>query len=82
MNVLILSLKSLATKMEPSENLLISPFSLATVLAMAHAGAKGNTAIQIKDALQLANFPDKQIYSTIGNLVRSVKVWYLTQNRL
>jgi len=67
-------MKSLAMKSGPSENVLISPFSMATVLAMAHVGAKGNTAVQIKNALQLANFPNEQLYSTIGNLVRSVKV--------
>jgi len=48
---------------------------VATVLAMAHAGAKGNTEIQLKNTLQLNKFPNEQIYSTIGNLVRSVKVF-------
>jgi len=73
-NYRIFPLKSLAMKLGPSENVLISPFSMATVLAMAHVGAKGNTAIQIKNALQLTNFPSEQIYATIGNLVRSIKV--------
>jgi len=67
-------IQSLAKKLEPSENLLISPFSLASVLAMALAGAKENTAIQLKETLQLTNFTDEEIYTTIGNLVRSVKV--------
>ena len=68
-------LQSLATKLGPFENILISPFSVATVLTMAHAGAKGNTAIQLKNTLQLTYFPDEQIFATIGNLVRSVKVF-------
>jgi len=48
---------------------------VATVLAMAHAGAKGNTEIQLKNTLQLKNIPNEQIYTTFGNLVRSVKVF-------
>jgi len=75
----IWSLQSLATKLGPTENVLISPFSVATVLAMAHAGAKGNTAIQLKNTLQLTSFPyDQQIFTTIGNLTRSVKVVFCT----
>jgi len=70
----ILLLQSVATKLGPSENLLISPFSLASVLAMALAGAKENTAIQLKHTLQLTHFTDEQIYATVGNLVQSVRV--------
>jgi len=61
---LIWPLQSLAAKLGPSENLLISPFNGATVLAMAHAGAKGNTAIQLKNTLQPTNFLDQQIFAT------------------
>jgi len=42
---------------------------------MALAGAKGNTAIQLKNTLQLTNFTDEKIYATVGNLVQSVKVY-------
>ena len=58
----------------PSENLLISPFSVASVLAMIHAGAKGYTASQIKDSLQLSSYPGEKIYPAFGNLVKGLKV--------
>ena len=49
--------------------------AVLTVLSMALAGAKGNTAIQLKNTLQLTNFTDEKIYATVGNLVQSVKVY-------
>jgi len=57
-----------------SENLLISPFSVAVVLMMAYVGAKDITAFQIKNSLQLGKFLDEKIYEIVGNLVRSLKV--------
>jgi len=71
-------LQSVATKLGPSENLLISSFSLATVISMALASAKEKTAIQLKNNLQLTNFTDEKIYATITNLVQIVKVYYHT----
>jgi len=57
-----------------SENMLLSPFSVAVVLIMAYIGAKDITAYQIKNALQLAKFSDEKIYEIVGSLVRSLKV--------
>ena len=53
---------------------LISPFSLASVLAMTHVGANGNTAKQLKKTMQLANYTDEQMYEAFANLVQSIKV--------
>ncbi len=61
-------------KVGPSENLLIFPFSVASVLAMIHAGAKGYTASQIKDSLQLSSYPDKKMYPTFGDLFKGMRV--------
>jgi len=72
----IFFLQTVATKLGPSENLLISPFSLAAVLSMTLAGAKNNTAIQLKNTLQLTHFSDEEIYTTVGNLVRSLNKVY------
>ena len=58
----------------PSENVFISPFSIAAVLSMAHVGSRGNTASQLKTVLHLTNYNDNKINGVIGNLCRSVKV--------
>ena len=60
--------------MGASENVFLSPFSVAAVLSMVHAGAKGNTAKQLKSGLHLTNLTDEKINGVIGNLVRSIKV--------
>ena len=57
-----------------SENILISPFSVAVALLMAHIGARGNTAKQIKSALPFTGLTDEEIYNDVGNLYKSAKV--------
>ncbi len=52
----------------------ISPFSVAALLSMVHAGAKGNTAKQLKEALGLGKFSDQKIHATIGDMVKSTEV--------
>jgi hypothetical protein len=42
---------------------------------MVHAGAKGNTALQLKQALGLNNIPEEKISSVIGHLIKSMKVY-------
>jgi len=61
-------------KAGPSENVLISPFSVAAVLAMTHVGTKENTASQLKDSLQLSSFPDEIIYEVFGSLTNNLRV--------
>ncbi len=57
-----------------SKCIAISPFSVAVGLIMAYVGAKDTTAYQIKNSLHLTKFSDEEIYETVGNLVRSLKV--------
>jgi serpin B len=46
-------LHSALAAQSPNGNLVFSPFSLLSVLAMVYAGARGNTARQMKEALDL-----------------------------
>lgn len=57
----------------PSENAVFSPFSMAAALSMVHAGARGQTAQQIKSGLYLTDMENDQMYSEIGNALRKVK---------
>jgi len=54
-------------------NMCLSPYSVATLLSMVHAGAKGNTAKQLKEALGLGNFSEQEM-NDIGNVIKSTKV--------
>lgn len=65
--------KALSKNVGDSENLFVSPFSVATVLSMAHVGAKGNTAAQLKSAMHLTGIEDEKINAVIGSLCRSLK---------
>lgn len=47
---------------------------MAAVLAMTHAGAKGNTGLQIENSLHLTKFSNQKIWGVMGNLIRNVKV--------
>lgn len=66
--------QAVGKKSGPSENVFISPFSVAAVLSMAHVGAKGNTASQLKSSLNLNSISDEKIHGVLGNLVRNTKV--------
>ena len=73
------------TRLKEDENAVVSPFSMAAVLSMLHAGSRGETARQIKDGLQLTDWmKDDNIYTEIGNTLREVKVcdFLLQENRL
>jgi len=39
---------------------------------MVHAGAKGNTAKQLKEALGLGKFSDQEIHVTFGYMIKSI----------
>ena len=66
--------QSVGAKVGPSENVVISPFSVAAVLVMTHVGAKGITATQPKDILGLSHFPDEKICEVFGDFIRDLIV--------
>ena len=49
--------KALQAEAGDSDNLFVSPFSISTVLAMAYAGARGQTAAQMAEALHFSSDP-------------------------
>jgi len=52
---------------------------VAAVLAMTHAGAKGNTGLQIENSLHLTKFSNQKIWGVMGDLIRNVKVKKILQ---
>ena len=56
------------------KNMFVSPFSIATVLAMAHPGMLGNTAKQVKSALHIDEVGEEKFNAVIGHLLHSIKV--------
>jgi serpin B len=55
-----------------SGNLFFSPFSISTALAMVHAGARGNTAQQMKEVLHLPSDP-KDLHEATRSLHRELR---------
>ncbi|HEX2473935.1 MAG TPA: serpin family protein [Lacipirellulaceae bacterium] len=55
------------------ENLLVSPFSISTALAMTYAGARNDTAAQMADMLHFG-LPDDQLHSALGSLIGDLNV--------
>jgi serpin B len=55
----------------PDKNLLVSPFSISTALAMTYAGARGNTARQMAHTLSFA-LPDDRLHPAFGELMRDL----------
>lgn len=51
--------------------MVISPFSVAAVLTMAHNGAKHNTATQINNGINCEKFLDREFLTRIGKLLYS-----------
>jgi len=60
-------------KAGPSENVCVSPFSVAAVLSMAHEGARGRTAEQMKNVLHFSGFENNQISEAMGKLCLNIK---------
>ena len=58
-----------------SENVFISPFSVAAVSTLALAGARGNTAQQMKNTLHVNNIEDSKLSGIVGKIVKSIKVY-------
>jgi len=57
----------------PSENVCVSPFSVAAILSMTHVGAEGNTAQQIRNTLHLKEHTVDQISRSVGKLCLDTK---------
>jgi len=55
----------------PDGNVLVSPFSISSALAMTYAGARGNTAHQMADVLGFT-LPDDRLHAGFGELVRDL----------
>ena len=45
---------------------------------MAHIGAQGNTAVQMKTAMHLTDSDDEKISAVVGSLCRSLKVFIIS----
>jgi len=56
---------------EEGENLFFSPFSISAALGMTYAGARGDTATQMHDVLQVG-LADDAFHSTFGELMRDL----------
>lgn len=55
------------------KNAFFSPFSISTALAMAYAGARGNTATQMAEVLHF-NFPQNEFHPAFSALISQIKV--------
>lgn len=60
--------RQVAAGADASDNLLISPLSISTALAMTYAGARGNTAAQMADVLNF-DLPDERLHAAYGGLL-------------
>lgn len=65
--------RQLNSSAKPGSNLLVSPFSISTALAMTYAGARGNTAQQMASVLGFS-LPDDRVHSAFGELMRDLDV--------
>jgi serpin B len=61
----------LSSAAKPSDNVLISPFSISAALAMTYAGAHGQTAQQMANVLRFT-LPDSQVHPAFGELLRDL----------
>lgn len=55
-----------------NENLFVSPFSIASALAMCYIGAKENTAAQLKQVLGFENLDNNGVLALSGELMKSL----------
>lgn len=65
--------RELSAAAKPGDNLLVSPFSISTALAMTYAGARGNTAAEMADTLHFS-LPQDRLHAAYGELVRELDV--------
>lgn len=57
------------SKLSPDSNVIISPFSVSTALAMAWNGASGETEKAMRDVLELGNFSEEEVNNAYKNLL-------------
>ena len=67
-----LDLYAQLSKDAPNDNIFFSPLSLSSALAMTYAGARGNTAKEMKDALHFDLDP-AQLHPAMGELLKSLE---------
>jgi len=60
--------QKLSSEAKPDDNLLVSPFSISTALAMTYAGARGRTSQQMADVLGFS-LPDDRLHAAYGQLI-------------
>ncbi len=65
--------KSLSHSSDAAENLLVSPFSISTALAMTYAGARGETATQMANVLHFFDQPSESLHPAYGELLGDLK---------
>jgi len=70
----LIQLQVVAKTLGSSENVFISPFSVAAVSTLALVGARGNTAQQMKNTLHVNNIDDSKLSGIVGKIVKSIKV--------
>src|SRR5688572_15323682 len=58
---------------DAGKNLLVSPFSVSTALAMTYAGARNSTAAQMADVLRF-DLPDDKLHAALGSLIADLNV--------
>ncbi len=61
----------LSSDAKPTENVLVSPFSISAALAMTYAGARGQTAQQMAAVLGFT-LPDDRLHPAFGELLRDL----------
>lgn len=54
----------MAGAMEPGQNIVLSPYSIAAAITMVYAGAEGDTASQIADVLHVPDAPEALLRSS------------------
>ncbi len=64
--------RALSSSSGAGENLLVSPFSISTALAMTYAGARGETAAQMESVLHFDQ-PPESLHPAYGELLRDLK---------
>ena len=69
--------REIAANADPGDNLLISPYSVATILAMTYAGARGNTRDEMAAVLHLGDAAESlhPAMNAIANSLRKESEW-------
>lgn len=71
-NLFALQIFGKIAETQKDRNVFFSPFSISTAMAMAYAGAKGNTANEMAQVLHF-NLPQEKLHSALFSLVTQIK---------